>query len=141
LTFWDSSALIALVSGEEEAEELRSVLASDSTMGLWWAAKVEWTSGVCRARRDGVIDDPTASRLLQEMEGYAADAHEVEPTEEVRATACRLLRIHALRAADARQLAAALVWADHRPSGIGFVCLDRRLRTAAESEGFEVRPA
>ena len=141
MTFWDSSALVALVSGEEDADELETVLASDDAIGLWWGSRVEWTSAICRVRRAGKIDELTASRLLREMEEYVAGADEVEPLEDVRATACRLLRIHALRAADARQLAAALVWADHRPSGIGFVCLDRRLRTAAEWEGFEVRSA
>ena len=41
---------------------------------------------------------------------------------------------------DSLQLAAALVWADHRPTGLGFACLDRRLRRAAAQEGFEVLP-
>jgi len=69
-----------------------------------------------------------------------AAASEVEPLEEVRAEACRLVRVHDLRAADAFQLAAALAWANHRPAGIGFVCLDRRLCRAATRAGFEVLP-
>jgi hypothetical protein len=45
-----------------------------------------------------------------------------------------------LRAADALQLAAALVWSDESPTGEGFVSLDDRLREAARRQGFEVLP-
>jgi hypothetical protein len=60
----------------------------------------------------------------------------VEPTDEIRETARRLLRVHALRAADALQLAAAFVAAERRPPTMTFVTLDERLRTAAAREGF-----
>lgn len=59
---------------------------------------------------------------------------------EVRNQAIRLLGLHPLRAADALQLAAALVWADRRPRGHPFVCLDAGLREAAHAEGFSVLP-
>ena len=49
-----------------------------------------------------------------------------------------LLRVHVLRAADALQLAAAILAAGGRPSTLGFVCFDERLATAARKEGFEV---
>lgn len=35
---------------------------------------------------------------------------------------------------------AALVWADEAPTGQAFVCLDDRLREAAQAEGFSVLP-
>lgn len=66
---------------------------------------------------------------------------EVQPSDEVRHRVLRLLRVHALRAADALQLAAALTWCRERPSGAGLVCLDGRLRDAAAREGFNVLPA
>jgi hypothetical protein len=56
----------------------------------------------------------------------------------VRRTAERLLRTHPLRAADALQLAAALIAADHDPTSLAIVCLDERLRVAARREGFIV---
>lgn len=59
------------------------------------------------------------------------------PVEDVRIEAARLLRLHALRAADSLQLAAALTRASRRPAGRGFVTLDSRL-TAAAREGFEL---
>jgi hypothetical protein len=45
-----------------------------------------------------------------------------------------------LRAADALQLAAALVWCQGDPLQHGFVCLDQRLREAARREGFTALP-
>jgi predicted nucleic acid-binding protein len=63
---------------------------------------------------------------------------EVPPTHRVRAQAMRLLRLHQLRAADALQLAAALVLAEHDPRTLPFVTRDTQLAAAAEREGFEV---
>jgi hypothetical protein len=51
------------------------------------------------------------------------------------------LRAHPLRAADALQLAAALMWCDEAPTGETLVCLDDRLRDAARREGFAILPA
>ena len=47
-----------------------------------------------------------------------------------------MLRVHALRAAHALQLAAALIAADHDSSRLEVVCLDQRLNEAIRKEGF-----
>jgi hypothetical protein len=49
-----------------------------------------------------------------------------------------MLRVHDLRAADALQLAASVAAAEGRPATLTFVCLDERLTSAAEREGFSV---
>ena len=64
----------------------------------------------------------------------------IAPSNRVRERAGRLLATHPLRAADALQLAAALVWCDEAPQGETFVCLDERLSAAARREGFAVLP-
>ena len=140
MTFWDSSALLAMVLGQKTSEELVRLAVSDEITAVWWGTKVEGMSALSRARRDRAVDEATASHLWRQLESLTSAAQEVEPTEEVRDLACRLLRVHELRAGDALQLAAALTWGGHRPAGVGFACLDRRLRLAAEWEGFEVRP-
>lgn len=61
--------------------------------------------------------------------------------EELATIALRLLASHPLRAADALQLAAALVWARGQPGGHEIVCLDDRLASAALLEGFTVLPS
>ena len=66
---------------------------------------------------------------------------EIRPSTAIRDRAIRLLAIYSPSAADALQLAAALTWAEDRPAGRAFVCLDDRLREAAHREGFTVLPA
>lgn len=53
-------------------------------------------------------------------------------------TARRLLRVHALRAADALQLAAAIAASEADPASLKLVTLDERLAEAARREGFPV---
>jgi hypothetical protein len=74
------------------------------------------------------------------LSALAAIWSEVQPVEAVRLRAERLLSIHPLRAADALQLASALIWAQETPGGLGFVCLDQNLREGALKEGFAVLP-
>jgi hypothetical protein len=64
--------------------------------------------------------------------------NEVLPSEAVRATAQRLLRVHPLRAGDALQLAAAVVACEHEPLSFAFMSLDERLNEAAQREGFRL---
>ena len=63
---------------------------------------------------------------------------EIEPLEQVRKRAIRLLRVHPLRAADALQLAAALTAADEDPERLDLVSSYDRLSAAARREGFRV---
>jgi predicted nucleic acid-binding protein len=63
--------------------------------------------------------------------------NEVEPTQQVRQQAERLWRLPPLRAADALQLAAAIIAADYDPTSLTFVTSDERLIAAAR-EGFAV---
>lgn len=140
MRFWDTSAVLSLLLGQKATSELKAVLSSDDSVAVWWGMKVEAVSAVWRLRRTGEVDALSASRLMTQLDAITAAAHEVQPTEEVRATACRALRVHELRAADALQLAAGLVWAEHHPAGLSFLCLERKLREAAEREGYIVLP-
>jgi hypothetical protein len=70
------------------------------------------------------------------LEALEKDWTENIDFESVRERAGRLLAVHPLSAADALQLAAALVAVDERPRGFGFVTLDDRLAAAAVREGF-----
>lgn len=140
MTFWDSSAILTLVAEQPGFAGIKQIVDDDPEMVVWWGTGVELVSGACRLQRDGKADEETFAALLSNIEAITSDASQIEPTEQVRAAAIRVLRIHGLRAADALQLAAALVWTDHSPKGAAFVCLDRRLREAAEREGFTVLP-
>ena len=140
MRFWDSSALVPLFVQESHSPAMRALVATDDAMIVWWGSRVECGSAVHRLRRDGVLGLAESAQLLSRL-GEALDAADVvQAGEELAATALRLLASHPLRAADALQLAAALVWARGRPTGREFVALDERLRTAATLEGFTVLP-
>jgi hypothetical protein len=63
---------------------------------------------------------------------------EVFPEDQVRDLALESLDRYVLRAADALQLAASLIWCQKRPARRNFLCADRRLSQAAAMAGFSV---
>jgi predicted nucleic acid-binding protein len=140
MNWWDTSALMSLLAKQQATDSLRELHAADNHVYVWWGTAVEGASAIAQLQRRGLLRPAQATRLAAELEEQLAEASEVPPSQEVRATACRLLRVHALTAADALQLAAALVWVEHQPNGAGFVCLDRRLCEAAAREGFRILP-
>ena len=141
MRFWDSSAVVPLLVPELASERLRRLHASDPVVIAWWGAEVECVSAVARAERVGRLSVTGAAEGLRRLVALRRGWHEIEPSEEVREAAKRLLRVHDLRAADALHLAAAFVAAESRSASLGFVCLDDRLRLAAGREGFAVVPA
>lgn len=140
MNFWDSSAVLPLILDEQASSVVQRILARDFGVAVWWATPVECVSGLARVLREGRIEESGFEALKTRLGELAAEADEIGPSQVLRETAQRVLRTHPLSAADALQLAAALVWAEHRPSRRGFVCLDQRLRQAAAIEGFRVLP-
>jgi len=90
------------------------------------------------SRRNGALDARAMTLALQRLGQLTAGWHEVDPSDEIRETAARFLRVHPLRAADALQLAAAFAAAERRPASLEIVTLDDRLANAARKEGFAV---
>jgi predicted nucleic acid-binding protein len=78
------------------------------------------------------------TQALQRLRQLSAGWREVDPSDEIRETAARFLRVHPLHAADALQLAAAFAAAERRPASLEIVTLDDRLANAARKEGFAV---
>jgi predicted nucleic acid-binding protein len=140
MRFWDSSALLPLALHEPASAEMERLLRADPDLVLWWAAPVECASALARGVRQGRLSLAAEGAARAVVERLKASAFEVRPLEEVRARAARLLALHPLRAADALQLAAALVWCRERTADAPFVCLEDRLRLAAAREGFRVLP-
>jgi len=138
--FWDSSAVIPLCVNDPSTGTVRRLAREDEAIAAWWGTDVECCSALSRLQRQGDlgVSDLTRARLL--LDRLAEGWSEISPGPEVRDQAIRLLGLHPLRAADALQLAAAFVWADRRPWGQHFICLDARLREAARAEGFSVLP-
>jgi predicted nucleic acid-binding protein len=127
-----------LLIAEESTRRLQALAAKDSAMPVWWASAVECISALARLERDGALNPAAMTLALQRLHKLSARWHEVDPSDEIRETAARFLRVHALRAADALQLAAAFAAAERRPASLEIVTLDERLANAARKEGFLV---
>jgi uncharacterized protein len=134
--FWDASAIVPLLVAESTTATVQRVAAADTAMLVWWATPVECASAIARLERDGALEATAAIEAFNRLAQLADGWHEVDPSDSVRETAVRFLRVHPLRAADALQLAAAFVAAERRPSSLELVTLDDRLAVAARKEGF-----
>jgi len=140
MRFWDSSAIIPLCLKERASEAVKGLMKDDEDIVVWWTTYIECLSALSRRQREGVLTSGDAGKARAVLSALAAAWSEVQPTEMVRLRAERLLSIHPLRAADALQLAAALVWAQETPRGLEFVCLDQNLRESSLKEGFSIQP-
>ena len=137
--FWDTSALLALFVNQAASPQARAVSRKLPHFVVWWGTTVEVRSAVARLTRDGSLAPKGAGQALARFAALRIRWDEVEPSELVRRLAESLPESRALRAGDALQLAAALVWCRERPSRRPFVCFDNALALAAESEGFDVQ--
>ena len=138
MRFWDSSAVMPLLVQQSTSTRADRWLADDPAVALWTLTPVEITSALWRLLRDGTMQETDAQLAESRAQELAAASYTVADIEAVKAMARRLLRVHALRAADALQLGAALVWAGGRPQGKTLHTLDDRLALAGRREGFEV---
>jgi uncharacterized protein len=138
--FWDSSAIVPLLVPEATSRRVTAVLGPGARMAVWWASPLECLSALHRRHREGLLPAESLQVALTRLRGLVEDADVVAPTDAVLDRAARLVGAHPLRAGDALQLAAALLWCDEHPRGHSFVCLDDRLRGAAQREGFALLP-
>ena len=138
MRFWDASAVVPLLIAEASTRRLQALAAKDPEMLVWWGSEVECVSALARLERNGMLDTPEAVLAFNRLKQLAAGWHEIDPSDMIRETAVRFLRVHPLRAADALQLAAAFIAAERRPSSLEMITLDDRLASAAQKEGFTV---
>ncbi len=109
-------------------------------MLVWWGTRTECVSALARKTREGGLEPLGHAQARVRLHRLSRSWTEVLPTPRLRALAETLLYRYPLRIADALQLAAASRYRVGDPELGTFVCLDRRLRNAAEAEGFEVLP-
>lgn len=140
MRYWDASAIVPLLVEEPRTADARAALTEDAGIVTWWGTRIECTSAIARLERAVALTPRQATQAIEVLRAIATGWNEILPAEVVRETACRLLRVHPLRAADALQLAAATVMTGGRPAQVGFMAFDDRLRDAAGREGFFVGP-
>lgn len=140
MRFWDSSALFPLLVRTPDSERMESLFRRDSEVVLWWSAPVDCEEVLADVSRRGGLREADRRIAQAILERLRACSFEIQPQEEVRSRALRLLSLHRLSAAQAFELAAALVWCRERTRGMTVVSLEPRLREAAAREGFRVLP-
>jgi len=138
MRFWDSSAIVGLLVREEASERLTKLWHHDDNLVVWWGTETECLSALARREREGSLSREqvrTAESILRQILGRAC---EVLPSPEIRHHSRRLLMTHPLRAGDALQLAAAVLFADSEVQKLPFLTMDKNLVACAEKEGFSV---
>jgi uncharacterized protein len=136
--FWDTSGVVPLCCWQPQTATASRMGRRHARQVAWWGTAVEATSALHRLHRERALDSDGLAQALARLDYLRRRWSEIVPTDDVRSRAERLLGIHSLRAADALQLAAALVWCRDRPRGRVFVAGDGRLADAAMAEGFQV---
>jgi len=136
--FWDSSAVVPLLCPQQRTAELMALRDQDPAVAIWAYTPVECVSALCRLQRDGDLSEDGLWLARRRLDDLRRSWSEVTDLAAVTARAERCLLVHPLRAADAGQLAAALLLSERLEQSIAFVTFDRRLAEAARREGFEV---
>lgn len=138
MKFWDSSALVALLVPQPSSPSAERIVSDDPELVVWWATQVECVSALARLAREGRVDDDDVEVAKRRLDAILDRSDAIEPTIGIRDRACRLLRVHPLRAADALQLSAALELCSSDSDRVEFVTFDARLAIAALREDLRV---
>jgi predicted nucleic acid-binding protein len=138
MNFWDSSAITPLLVEEADTPLRQRQYRESGILTVWYGTVLEIHSALSRKRREDHLTPQQLRSARAALDTLAGSWDEVCPGLQVRDRAVRLLYTHPLRAADAFQLAAALVITRESPNGNRFLTGDQRLRDAAEQEGFNV---
>lgn len=136
--FWATSALVPLCCYQPQSAQARQAARTYSRQVVWWGTVIEAVSLLNRLTREATLTVDESRQAFARLDYLRSRWNEVQPTEDVRERAERLLRIHKLRPADALQLAAALVWCKDRPRGRSLIGSDGNLSQAAGAEGFTI---
>lgn len=110
------------------------------TLPCGGGTRAECSVAISRLRREGGLDEEREESTRSVLDVLAETWVEIRPTDDLRLLATLLSKYHPLRTADCFQFAAALRWCEGDTRAAAFVCLDGRLRKAAQDEGFEVSP-
>src|SRR5215510_8633426 len=113
--FWDTSAIVPLCCYQRQTTKARQAARIYARQMVWWGTPIEALSAINRLVREGYLKVSESKEAITRLDYLRRHWNEVQPIEEVRELAERLLGRYRLRAADALQLAAALVWCENRP--------------------------
>ena len=134
--FFDTSAIVPLCVAQPTSQTARRAYRSFERQVVAWTALIEATGAIYRAVRLGGLSESDARRAVSRLAQLEKRWIEIPAIERVRDTALSVLSTYDLRAADAVQLASALVWCRDKPRNRSFACFDQRLAAVARAVGF-----
>ena len=138
MRFWDSSAIVPILFPQASTPAVLALRDADPSIGVWSWTPVECLSALRRLQREGRLGVADVRLGRARLDDLRSVWSEVGDHGAVATRAERCLLAHALTAADAGQLAAALVMSERLGRSVPFVTLDRRLAEAARREGLTV---
>ena len=97
MKFWDASAIVPLLMTEATTRAVQTLAVKDAAMLVWWGTEAECASAIARLERDGALDEAAVREAFQRLTQLATGWHEVDPSDSIRETAVRFLRVHPLR--------------------------------------------
>lgn len=130
-----------LVILEEATSIVGECFLEDERIVTWAWSRVEIVSAIERRVREGSVSRTERRNVLERFHALANSWDEIKDVVAVRSKAIALLARHPIRAADAGQLGAALLFNETMSGVLSFVCLERRLSITAELEALRVIPA
>ena len=137
MKFWDTPALVPLITKEEQTPRMQQVIESDRNVAVSFITPVELTSTIWRRGRRW-HDETSFRRSLFKIAEFEANWTMLDDFEPTIKLARQLITKYVLRTGDAIQLAAALLLVEDHPEDLPFVSLDTDLSRAAREEGFPV---
>jgi predicted nucleic acid-binding protein len=134
--FWDTSSLIPLCV-RQRTTSVAQALSAQYQMAVWWSTPVEMRGAFARLVRMGQLTPNEHVQAQVRLDRMRSDWLEMDPSEPLREQAERLVDRFPLKATDAQQLAAALIWCLGRTKGRSFISGDSQLLDAARQLGFQ----
>ena len=99
MKFWDASAIVPLLIAEPTTRRVQALASRDPDMLVWWGSEVECVSALASLERAAALDGRGMALASGRLKQLANSWHEIEPSEVVRESATRFLRVHPLRPA------------------------------------------
>lgn len=135
--FWDASAVVPLFVRAQKSKAAFQLIRPQPPV-IWWGTLVEVHSALARLKGEGVLSATASDTAKRRLEESVTSWRQIQPSDLLRDLAIKQLNGFALRAGDALQLAAALIWVKERPRSRIFITGDKKLGNAAHSVGFDV---
>ncbi len=136
--FWETSAIVTLCCVQVFSLASRRAYRGFPKPVIWWGTPVEIQSAFRKLNRLQALNDDETANAIRLWASFRTKSRDVVPDNQLLRIAEKIPATYTLRALDAFQLAAAMIWCGERPRNRPFITADNRLGEAARDAGFDV---